>query len=343
MDPELPESVARQSEDGGLLAWGASCAAVTTPASCAIVLEVEFGVERINFNHLRCFWAAAREGSISAAGKKLGLTQPTISKQIGELEDAFDQALFRRVGRRLVLTDVGRLVYTYADDIFALGQELLGAVHGRAPGRPIRLHIGVSDVVPKLLTRLVLEPALQTNQEIRLLCSEGKTEQLLADLALGGLDAVLTDAPLPPGTSIKVFNHKLGESDVDVFGSRDLVHRYRRGFPRSLNGAPLLLPTAGTALRRSIDGWLEQQGTEPRIVAEFQDSALLKSFAKAGHGLFFAPAAVERSIREQYDIRLVGRTNAVSEQLFMVTVERRITNPGVSAIVEAARDALRGG
>lgn len=299
-------------------------------------------MDRINYNHLRCFWAAAREGSVTAACRKLGLTQPTISKQIGELEDALDQALFRRVGRRLVLTDTGRLVYSYADDIFALGQELLGALHGQASGRPIRLHIGVGDVVPKLLTRLVLEPALETDQEIRLMCSEGKTEHLLAELALGGLDAVLTDAPLPPGSSIRVFNHKLGESDVDIFGSPELVDRHRRGFPHSLSGAPLLLPSTGTALRRSIDGWLEEHELEPRIVAEFQDSALLKTFAEAGHGLFFAPAAVERSIREQYGLRLVGRTNGLSEQLFMLTVERRITNPGVLAIVRAARDALGG-
>lgn len=297
-------------------------------------------MERLNYNHLRCFWAVARDGSIAVACKRLGLTQPTISKQIGDLEEALDEPLFRRTGRRLVLTDVGRTVYAYAEDIFSLGQELLDVVRGYATGKPLRLHVGVSDVVPKLLTRLVLEPALRTERPVRLICREGKTDQLLAELALAGLDVVLTDAPLPPGSRIKAFNHKLGESPAGVFGSPELVARSKRRFPQSLNGAPMLLPTENTLLRRSIDIWLERNELRPQVIAEFEDSALLKAFAQGGHGLFFAPVAVENLISEQLDVRLLRQVDDITESLYAVTVERRIAHPDVTTIVEAARSAL---
>ncbi len=297
-------------------------------------------MDRLNFNHLRCFWAVARDGSIASARSRLGLSQPTISKQIGELEEAFDEALFRRTGRRLVLTDVGRTVYAYADDIFSLGQELTDVVRGHATGRPVRLHVGISDVVPKLLTRLVLEPALRMEQPVRLVCREGKTDQLLADLALAGVDVVLTDAPLPSGSRIKAYSHKLGESPVAVFGAPALAKRCARGFPDSLDGAPVLLPTESTALRRSIDAWLKKTDLRPEIVAEIEDSALLKAFAQAGHGLFFAPTVVEKQISAQFGVRSIGRAEGVIEPLYAVTMERRIAQPGVSAIVESARGAL---
>ncbi len=297
--------------------------------------------DRLNFNHLRCFWAVARDGSIARACARLGLTQPTISKQIGDLEEALDAPLFRRSGRRLVLTDLGRSVYAYADDIFALGQELLDAVRGHAPGKPLRLHVGVSDVVPKLLTRLVLEPALRIGRPVRLVCREAKTDQLLADLALSGLDVVLTDAPLPPGSRIKAYNHLLGESPVTLFAPPGLASEAGRGFPESLNGAPLLLPTDNTTLRRSIDAWLERHDLRPTVVAEFEDSALLKAFAEAGHGLFFAPAAVQGSVAEQFGVRPVRTIEDLKEIIYAVTLDRRITHPGVTAIVEEAQRRLR--
>jgi len=298
-------------------------------------------MDRLNYNHLRCFWAVARDGSIAAACTRLGLTQPTISKQIADLEDAFDESLFRRTGRRLVLTDVGKTVYSYAEDIFSIGQELIDVVRGHATGKPLRLHIGVSDVVPKLLTRLVLEPALATDYPVRMICHEGKTDQLLADLALAGLDAVLTDAPLPPASTIKAFNHKLGESPVGVFGTGKLAARYRRRFPRSLSGAPMLLPTGNTALRRAIDAWFDGQDVHPDVVAEFEDSALLKSFAEGGHGLFFAPMAIQASIKEQLGVQLIRPVDGITESIYVVTIERRIVHPGVAAIVHAAKGTLR--
>lgn len=299
-------------------------------------------MERLNHNHLRCFWAVAREGSIAGACRRLGLSQPTISKQVGDLEDELGAALFRRVGRRLVLTDLGRTVLAYADDIFAASQELLEVVRGRASGRPVRLHVGVSDVVPKLLSRLVIEPALGIGSPVRLVCREGKAEQLIAELALGGLDVVITDVPPPAGSRFRVHCHDLGDSDVGVYGAPALAARHRRRFPSSLEGAPMLLPTESTALRRSIDAWLGRLGVRPEVVGEFDDSALIKSFAEAGHGMFLAPTALERHIRERYGVRLVGLAEGVREGVHAITAERRVTHPGVAAMLRSASGLLSG-
>ena len=290
----------------------------------------------LNFNHLRCFWAVAKQGSVRGACGTLGLTQPTISKQVGDLEDALGEQLFDRTGRRLVLTNLGRVVYAYADDIFTMGQELLNAVRGQSTGRPLTLHVGVSDVVPKLLTRAVLEPTLTLDQPVRLVCHEGKTERLLADLAMSGLDVVLTDAPLPPGSRIRAFNHTLLESPIGVYGKPPLTAGLRERFPRSLDGAPVILPTDSSVLRRSIDRWLQDSNVHPRIIAEIEDSALTKSFAEAGHGLFFAPTVVGEQIGTQIGARLLAEVPGLTETLYAVTVERRVTHPAVTAIIEHA-------
>ena len=297
-------------------------------------------MDRLNFNHLRCFWATAKGGSIAVACETRSLTQPTISKQIADLEHDLGSPLFVRAGRRLVLTDLGRNVYTYADDIFTLGQEMVEAIRGHANGRPIRLHVGVSDAVPKLLTRLTLEPVLSSEQPVKLVCSEGKTDQLLADLALSSLDVVLTDSPLKHGARVKAFNHKLGESPVGVFGVPELAAKYTDAFPNSLDGAPVILPTANTTMREAIDGWLGRCDLHPRVVAEIEDSALIKSFGQAGHGLFFAPMIVAHFIKEQIGAELLGEAEGVTEPLFAVTVERRITHPGVTAIAHSARSVF---
>ena len=294
-------------------------------------------MERLNFHHLRCFWAVAREGSIAAACRTLNLTQPTISKQIGDLEDALGESLFRRSGRRLHLTDVGKMVYAYADEIFSLGQELTDALRGKTTGRPMRMLVGVSDVVPKLLTRLVLAPALSIHPPVHLICREGKSDRLLADLAVSGLDVVLTDAPLAPGSRIRAFNHHLGEYDVGVFAAGNLAGELREGFPASLDGCPALLPTENTTLRRSIDAWLDRHEIRPRVVAEFEDSALLKAFAEAGLGVFFAPTVLTDAVRHQYGVESIGLADGVTESLYAVTVERKIRHPGVTAVIEAAR------
>ncbi len=297
-------------------------------------------MDRLNFNHLRCFWATAKSGSIASACDLLGLTQPTISKQIADLEAELGEPLFSRTGRRLVLTELGRSVFAYAEDIFSLGQEMLDAIRGHAAGRPVRLHVGVSDSVPKLLTRVALEPALSTEHPVKLVCREGKTDQLLADLALSSLDVVLTDTPLRHGARVKAFNHKLGESPVGVYATGELADRYRDGFPASLDGAPAILPTEGTAMRDAIDAWAEHAGIHLHVVAEIEDSALIKAFAQAGHGLFFAPSIVERAIMSQFGVECLGIADDIVEPLYAVTVERRITHPGVTAIAESARSVF---
>lgn len=301
-------------------------------------------LHRLNYNHLRCFWAVAREGGVTAAGKLLQLTQPTISKQVGELEEALGQPLFLRRGRRLVLTDVGRTVFAYAEDIFTLGQEMMDALRGHATAdRPMRLVVGASDALPKLLTRMAIAPALALPHAVRLLCREGKTNDLLADLVLTGLDVVLTDAPLPDGSRFKAFSHLLGESSLTVFGVAELAKRHRGDFPRSLNAAPVLLPTPNTAIRRSIDAWLDEAQIRPNIVGEFEDSAVLKSFGAEGHGLFFAASVIEASIAAQYAVEPLGTVEEVRESLYAVTAERRIRHPGVEAIIESSRTRLGAG
>lgn len=289
-------------------------------------------MDRLNHNHLRCFWAVAREGSIASACKTLGLAQPTISKQIGDLEESLGVPLFRRAGRRLVLTDMGRTVQSYADDIFHTSQELLDVVRGGVVGRPAPFHVGVSDVVPKLITRLVLEPSLRADTPVRLDCREGKPERLLADLAIGGLDLVISDTPPPPGARVKVFTQELLTSQVRLFGPSDLLDRYAGNIPESLNGAPVLLPAENTAMRRAINVWLAETGARPVVVAEFEDSALLKTFAEAGHGLFFAPAAVGDHIEHRLGMAAGPVVDSVTETIYAITADRRVTHPGVLAV-----------
>jgi LysR family transcriptional regulator, transcriptional activator of nhaA len=298
------------------------------------------GMEWLNYHHLLYFWTVVREGSISQACKQLHLAQPTISAQLRSLEDHLGEKLFLRSGRRLVMTEIGRLVYGYADEIFTLGRELTDTLKGRPSGRPIRFTVGITDAMPKLIAYRLLEPALRMQQPVHLICQEGKPQQLLAELMSHGLDLVLSDAPAGPETRIKAYNHLLGECAIRIFGNADLTSRLKRGFPKSLDGAPLLLPTAGTALRRSLDQWFEQQSIRPRIVAEMADSALLKVFGATGAGLFPAPAAIETEVRKQFNARPLGTIDGVREHFYAISVERKLKNPAVIAISESARTGL---
>lgn len=295
----------------------------------------------LNYHHLLYFYTVAKEGSVSRAAATLRLAQPTLSGQIRKLEEAFDEKLFARVGRRLVLTEMGRVVYRYADEIFSIGRELTETLRGRPTGRPRRLSIGVADVVPKLVTHRLLEIAFELPEPVQVVCHEGKTERLLADLALNDYDLVLTDAPLPPHVSVRAYNHALGECGVAFFATRALASRGQR-FPRSLDGAPMLLPTANTALRRSLDEFFQRHEVHPRVVAEFEDSALLKVFGQHGHGIFPAPEVLEREVSAQYGVRAIGRTDEVVERFYAISVERRIKHPAVAAITEAARERIFG-
>lgn len=294
-------------------------------------------MEWVNYHHLLYFWLVAREGSLSGASVELRLAQSTISKQIHQLEDALGHPLFTKSGRHLVLTESGRIVFRFADEIFSIGREMLDTLRDRPIGRPLRLTVGIADVVPKLITERVLSSILNLPEPVRLVCKEGKSDRLLADLALHELDLILTDAPASPSVKVRAFNHLLGESEIAFFGRGDLAKKYRRGFPSSLQGAPVLLPTENTVFRLSLEQWFNAEGIHPIIVGEFEDSALLKVFGLHGAGLFPAPLVIAKEIEIQYKARLVGKVPNVRERLYAVTVDRRIKHPAVLAICETAR------
>ena len=296
----------------------------------------------LNYHHLLYFWTVARLGSIARATEELHLTQPAISAQLRTLEHALGEKLFQKSGRNLVLTEVGRLVFRYADEIFTTGRELQETLAGRPSTRPARFAVGVADAMPKLLAYRLLEPALGTDQPVRLLLREDKPERLLADLAIHELDLVLADAPVPPTVKVRAHSHLLGESGVTVFGTTPLSNAYRRRFPRSLDGAPFLLPTDNSALRRSLDGWFAAQEVRPLAIAEIEDSALLNAFGQRGVGLFAAPTVMEAEVRRQYGVRVVGRIEDVRERFYAISVERKITHPAVLAITRAARRHIFG-
>jgi len=299
-------------------------------------------MEWLNYHHLLYFWMVAREGSVTRAATELRLGQPTVSAQIRTLEEAFGEKLFARVGRNLVLTDVGRFVFRYAEDIFSLGRELQNTLKGRPTGRPLRFMVGVVDIIPKLITYRLLQPALVLSEPVRVVCREDEPERLLAELAVHRLDMVLTDAPLGLGIKVRAFNHLLGECGVTFFGTAQLARAHRRGFPRSLDGAPLVLPTDNTTLRRSLDQWFDSQGIQPNIVGEFEDSALVEVFGRTGAGIFVAPSAIEKEVQRQYGVERIGRVDSVRERFYAISVERRLKHPAVVAVAEAAREKVFG-
>lgn len=294
-------------------------------------------MEWLNYHHLLYFWTVAREGSISAASRKLRLAQPTVSGQIRALEDAMGEKLLERSGRKLELTEVGRVVYRYADEIFSLGRELMDTLKGRPTGRPQRLVVGISDGVPKLIAYRLLEPALRLPDPVRLVCTEDRPDRLLAELALHNFDLVLSDAPVGAGTNVRAFSHLLGETSVTLFAAPKLAARLRRKFPASLDGAPVLMPLDQSPLSRSLSQWFEASGVRPEVVAELEDSALIKAFGQAGAGAFPAPTAIAREIEAQYGVEAVGRVEGVRERFYAISVERKIKHPAVLAISQAAR------
>jgi LysR family transcriptional activator of nhaA len=294
-------------------------------------------MERFNYHHLLYFWVVARQGSIVRASQELNLAQPTISGQLRGLEEELGEKLFMRVGRSLALTETGRMVYRYADEIFTLGRELREALQGRVTDRPMRLTIGITDVLPKLVAYRLLEPALHLEEPVQLRCQEGKLEQLLAELAIYNLDVVLSDAPIGPFVKVRAFNHLLGECGISFFGAPALAATYRQQFPQSLQQAPLLAPTDNTVLRRNLDQWFDAQGLHPTIVGEFEDSALLKVFGQQGIGLFTAPSVIEAEVKRQYNVEVIGRVDAVKERFYAITVNRKLRHQAVIAMSDAAQ------
>ena len=297
-------------------------------------------MEWLNYHHLLYFYTVAREGSVTRASSVLRLAQPTLSGQIRKLEESLDEKLFVREGRNLALTDVGRMVYRYAEEIFTLGREMQDALRGRPTNRPAKLLVGISDAVPKLVCHRLLETALELEEPVELVLHEGKTNDLLASLAVKDYDMVLTDAPLGPQVRVKAFNHSLGGCGVGFFGTPELAKRHRRRFPQCLDEAPMLLPTLNTTLRHSLDRWFESVGVRPDPVAEIEDSALMKVFGQHGRGIFAAPIVVADEIRKTHGVRMIGSTDEVREQFYAITVERRITHPAVAAIAEAAHEGM---
>jgi len=291
----------------------------------------------LNYHHLLYFWAVAREGSITKACRLLHLTQPTVSGQLKTLEKSLKTPLFERSGRSLRLTDAGRTVYRYADEIFTLGRELEDVVRGRPAGGAMRLVVGVADTLPKLVVHRLLRPALHIGEEVRLTCVDGSPDRLLAQLALHELDIVLSDSPANPQIGLRAYNHLLGESGVTFFGSAALMKLHRRGFPASLNGVPFLMPMGNSVLGRSLEQWFDDIGVRPHIRGEFADSALVKVFGGAGEGIFAAPTAVEEEVRRAYRVGVVGRAEGLRERFFAITVQKRLEHPAVVAISKAAK------
>lgn len=297
-------------------------------------------MEWLNYHHLLYFWMVVRKGSIARACEELRLAQPTISGQLRALEESLGERLLTRVGRRLVLTEIGQVVYGYADEIFNLGRELTDVLKGRPRGRPVRLLVGISDVIPKLIAYRILLPALSLHGGVQLLCYEDKPERLFHGLSAHELDLVLTDAPAQSAVRVRIFNHLLGASIIGLFASPAIAAHYRRNFPQSLDGAPFLMPMENSASRRVIEEWFDQRGIRPLVKGEFQDTALLSVFGQAGCGIFAAPTAIEKEVRKYYQVALVGRLESAMEEFYAISAERKIKHPAVAAISETARHKL---
>ena len=297
-------------------------------------------MEWLNYHHLLYFWMVAREGGLAPAGKVLRLSQSALSGQIKRLEDVLGHPLFERRGRRLEMTETGRVVYKYADEIFGLGREMMDTINERPTTRTQRLIVGISDVVPKLLVRQLLAPAFRQEEQLALTCLEDRFDRLLVELASHAVDVVIADAPIPPDSTVKAFNHLLGESTVTMVAPIKIAAALRRGFPAGLDGAPMLLPTPGSILRRNLDAWFERVGVRPQLVAEAEDSALLKAFAAEGMGAMFVPTVIAKNVGRRYDLDLVQEIDELRERYYAISAERRLMHPAVLAIRTAAREAV---
>lgn len=298
----------------------------------------------LNYHHLLYFWTVAKEGSISAACQKLHLAQPTISGQLKKLEGAVGQKLYDRVGRGLVLTDAGRTVYRYADEIFSIGEELKEALKGRPTDRPLHLTVGVPDSLPKMIAYRLIEPAFRLEEKVHVECREGKIQDLLGELATHSVDVVLSDMQAASFVSVRAFNHLLGESGTTFYAAPEIAKRISAvEFPQCLHGTPMLLPCGAATLRRTIDHWLYSNEIRPDVVGDFEDTALMKVFAQAAHGVIPAPSVVEEEVCYQYGLEVVGRVPEIVERFYAITVERRIKHPAVAALSEAARSELFNG
>ena len=289
----------------------------------------------LNFRHLHYFWVVAKEGSVTRAAERLNLAVQTVSAQLASLEQSVGKSLFSTQGRRLVLTEAGRVALRYADQIFLLGEQLQDALSETGIDRTMRLTVGLSDSLPKLIASRLLDAALALPERVKLVCFEGQFESLLGELSVHKLDVVLTDRAVPPGTNLRVFSHLLGETEISLYGVPALAKQYVPDFPTSLRGAPMLLPTRNNAIRARIDHWFESQDVLTDVIGEFDDNALLQSFGRNGRGLFPAPSVLAKEVREQFDAIPVGVMHGVREQFYAISTERKIQHPAIEAILTA--------
>lgn len=297
----------------------------------------------LNYKHLRYFWMVAKSGGIARASERLHLTPQSISGQLRELEEQLGAELFRRAGRGLELTDTGRRILSYAEEIFTLGDELMEIVRNESARASLPFRVGIADSVPKAVTYWLVEPALRLDEPLRLICREGRLAPLLADLAVHRLDMVIADRPMPANLNVRGYNHLLGESALTVFGARALLENLPGKFPALLDGAAFLMPGEDVAVRPRLAQWFEAQKLHPRVVGEFDDSALLAAFGQAGAGLFVAPTAIADYVREQYRVESIGEIDGVTEQVYAITTERRLSHPAIVAISQAAQHEVFGG
>jgi LysR family transcriptional activator of nhaA len=297
-------------------------------------------MEWLNYHHLFYFWNVAKEGTVSAAAKKLHVARTTVTAQVRELEKAADAKLFRKSGRYLELTEFGQHVYRYAEEIFAIGRELKDFMKTGQPGMTKKFVVGMPDVVPKLVAFELLKPAIHHPERFQIVCHEGKLPELMADLALHRLDLIISDSPAPATVDVRAYSHRLGECGLSFLAVPELARKHRRKFPWSLNGAPVCLPTDHTAVRRSLNHWLDENDIHPQVIAEFEDSALLKVFGQSGLGIVPVPTAIEKEVKTQYGMQLVGRLDDVIDRFYAISVEKRVHHPAVVAIVKQARSKI---
>ncbi|MCL2639965.1 MAG: transcriptional activator NhaR [Phycisphaerales bacterium] len=291
----------------------------------------------LNYHHLMYFWTVAREGGVARAAEKLHLSSPTISAQIHELEEALGEKLFERRGRSLVMTEVGQIVYKYADDIFNLGRELLDAVKLGPGTRPQKLTVGISDALPKFIASALLEPAMQLEPSCSVAAYEGKIENLIAQLAAFRIDLILSDTPLSAGQQLRAYNHLLGEGGVMFFGSKNLAAKYTKNFPQCLEGAPVFLPTRNTSLRRNLDQFFDSHQIHPRILGEFEDAAMLRAFGETGRAMFPASTLIEQELVRLNTLKSIGQVEGIRERFYAISPERKLKHPAVVAICAVAR------
>lgn len=294
----------------------------------------------INYKHLRYFWMVAREGGINHACERLNLTPQTVSGQLSKLEQQLGIALFNRIGRSMELTEAGRMVMSYAEEIFSLGGQLEEMVRNIPTERTMVFKVGIADVVPKAIAYRLLAPSFSLSSNFRIICRENEMGSLLAELAVHRIDMILSDAPIPPHINVRGFNHALGDCGLTFCAAKSVRNKLKGGFPQNMDKMPMLLPGDNTVVHGHLLKWFDRLHIRPRIVGEFDDSALMKAFGQAGSGIFVVPTPIVEEVEQQYGVEAIGHTDEVRKQFYAISVERKISHPAVSSVTESAREWL---